>query len=229
MENTFGWLKGVRNIIFDLGGVVIDLNRHRAAQELIKLGVSNADELLGQYVQHPPFLDLETGKITAGDFFDILRTICLRTYPDHEVTDKQLTDAFNAFLVDLPIERLTRLRELRMAGFRVFALSNTNPVMYNSWIAEKFRQESGNINDYFDGIVTSFQERTCKPDAAIFETVLRRYGLPGNQTLMLDDSDANCKAAAECGIHALRIGYTPADDMMAYTGLLLSLHTPQAE
>lgn len=223
MNTSLNWLTGIQNIIFDLGGVVIDLDRQRAADSLQALGVADADQRLGQYVQKPPFLELETGRITAGEFFDELRHICAVSRPGSAVTDRQLADAFNAFLVDLPVRRLARLRELRMAGYRIFALSNTNPVMYDSWIADRFRQEGGNICDYFDGIVTSFQELTCKPDPAIFQTLLRRYGLQGAQTLMLDDSEANCRAAAECGIHALRIGYTPADDMMAYTGLLPGL------
>ncbi len=208
--------------MFDLGGVVIDLKRERAVEQLTALGLKGVDELLGQYVQKPPFLDLETGRITAGGFFDDLREKCAEG-GNPGVTDRQLTEAFNAFLVDIPVERLERLRQLRMAGFGVYALSNTNPVMYNSWIANAFRQEGGNICDYFDGIVTSFQEMTCKPDPVIFETVLRRYGLPGNQTLMLDDSEKNCQAAAGCGMHALRVGTTDQDDMMAYTGLLLEL------
>ncbi len=214
------WIAGIENIIFDLGGVVIDLDRSRAVARLGELGLKEVDELLGQYVQKEPFLGLETGRTTAGAFFDLLRARCQEQgYP--APTDVQITEAFNAFLVDLPSVRLQRLRELRMAGYRVFALSNTNPVMYNSWIANAFRQEGGSINDYFDGIVTSFQELRCKPDPEIFATLLRRYGLPGTQTLMLDDSEANCQAAASVGIHALKVGYTPQDDMMAYTSLLL--------
>lgn len=219
------WLKSIRNIVFDLGGVVIDLDRLRAVEELEKLGLREVGEMLGQYVQRPPFLELETGMLTAGEFFDDLRARCNANNPESKVSDTALTDAFNAFLVRIPEERLRRLRELRMAGFRIFALSNTNPVMFNSWIARQFRQEGGNINDYFDGIVTSFQEMVCKPDHAIFEILLRRYGLPGSQTLMLDDSEANCRAASECGMHALKVGPTPAEDMMAYTGLLLDIHS----
>lgn len=213
--SDFDWILNIRNIVFDLGGVVIDLDRMRAVRALEKLGLKNTGTLLGQYVQKEPFLGLETGRITAGEFFDLLRSQA------PGATDTQITQAFNEFLVDLPVKRLERLRQLRMAGFGVFALSNTNPVMYNSWIAEAFRAEGGGIQDYFDGIVTSFQELTCKPDIRIFETVLRRYGLPGDQTLMLDDSEANCQAAAQSGMHALRVGDTPQDDMMAYTGLLL--------
>ena len=219
MSNN-NWILGIQNIVFDLGGVVIDLDRSRAVNHLEALGLRKVNDLLGQYVQKQPFLGLETGHLTAGEFFDLLRAECAQN-SGKTPTDTQLTEAFNAFLVRIPEERLQRLRELRLAGFRIFALSNTNPVMFNSWIARAFRAEGGNIQDYFDGLVLSFQELTCKPDPHIFETVLRRYGLSGQQTLMLDDSEANCRAAAEIGMHALRVGDTPQDNMMAYTGLLL--------
>lgn len=218
-RNENNWLLGIRNVVFDLGGVVIDLDRNRAVRALEELGLEGVGRMLDQYVQSGPFLALETGRLTAGGFFDELRAKCSRP----GVSDREITEAFNRFLVALPAARLTRLREMRMAGFGVFALSNTNPVMYDSWIAEAFRQEGGNICDYFDGIVTSFQEQCCKPDPRIFETVVNRYGLQRSQTLFLDDSEANCRAAAECGIHALRVGSTRQDDMMAYTSLLLSL------
>lgn len=216
--SDFDWIRGIRNIVFDLGGVVIDLDRSRAVSELEKLGMRDVNDQLGQYVQKEPFLGLETGRVSAGEFFDLVRREC-----GPEVTDTDITRAFNAFLVGIPGKRLERLRALRMSGFGVYALSNTNPVMYNTWIAEAFRAEGGNIQDYFDGIVTSFQEQVCKPDIRIFETVCRRYALDGRQTLMLDDSEANCRAAAEAGMHALRVGSTKEDDMMAYTTLLLEL------
>lgn len=215
------WIEGIENVIYDLGGVVIDLKRERAVEELQKIGITEADSLLDQYEQKGPFLNLETGRIKTGPFFDELRAIAVAN-GSAAPTDTQLADAFNAFLVRLPKERLEILRKMRIAGFRIFVLSNTNPVMYNSWIEEAFRAEGGNINDYFDGIVASFQEGTCKPDPAIFETVMRRYALNPSKTLMLDDSPANCRAAASTGMHALQVGATPETDMIAISSLLLA-------
>lgn len=209
------WIAGVENVVFDLGGVVIDLERERAVAALEALGLEGANEMLGLYKQEEPFLGLETGRMTAGEFFDLLREKC------PGATDRMLTDAFNQFLIRIPEERLEMLRRMRMAGYRIFVLSNTNPVMYNSWIAKAFRAEGGSINDYFDGIVVSFQELTCKPDPAIFTTVMRRYGLNPSATLMLDDSDANCRAAASVGMHALRVGAEPGSDMVSICEMLL--------
>lgn len=210
------WIYKIRNVIFDLGGVVIDLDRDRAVRALEKLGLEGANEMLGLYGQQQPFLGLETGETPAGEFFDIMRSRM-----KEGVTDKEITSAFNEFLVKLPVKRLEMLRRMRLAGYRIFMLSNTNPVMFNSWIDRAFRQEGGSVNDYFDGIVVSYEELMCKPDVKIFETLMRRYGLNPSETLMLDDSEKNCRAAAEAGAHAFCIGKSDKDDMMAICGALL--------
>lgn len=210
------WIYRIENVIFDLGGVVIDLDRDRAVKALEQLGLKEANEMLGLYGQKEPFYGLETGERPAGEFFDIMRA---KMKP--EVTDMQITEAFNKFLVELPEKRLEMLRRMRMAGYRIFMLSNTNPVMFHTWIDRAFRQEGGSVNDYFDGIVVSFQELTCKPDVTIFKNLMRRYGLNPSETLMLDDSEKNCQAAAEAGAHAFKIGNTDKDDMMAICEALL--------
>lgn len=204
----------IRNIVFDLGGVVINLRRERAVEAYRKLGVDNADELLGLYRQEEPFLGLETGRLTEPEFFDLMRPLC------NGATDTTMAEAFSMFLLDIPVERLRRLRELRGKGYRLFVLSNTNPVMYNGWISNAFRQEGLSINDYFDGITVSFQELTCKPDVEIFRRVLKRYRLKGHETLMLDDSEANCKAAEKAGMKAYRVGNDADTDMIAITDRL---------
>lgn len=209
-------LDNIRNIVFDLGGVVIDLQRERAVAALSALGLKDADSMLGLYRQEEPFLGLETGRLSAGEFFDLLRPLC------GGASDMQITNAFNEFLVDLPVERLSRLLELRRAGYRVYALSNTNPVMFGSWIASKFRAQGLSVGDYFDGIVVSFQELTCKPDPVIFQRVLSRFNLIPEQTLMLDDSAANCDSARSVGMQALQVGTDPQSDMLALTLPLLN-------
>lgn len=191
-------IENIDAVVLDLGGVVIDLKRDNAVAALKELGLKEADEMLDTYRQTGPFLALETGRLTAGEFFDLIREMI----GDPKVTDTQMQTAFNRFLIDIPAERLEAIRALRARGYRVFALSNTNPVMYHSWIAGRFRQEGLQINDYFDGIVTSFEEGACKPDPVIFNRLLNRYSLDGSRTLFLDDGPANVEAARACGIRA---------------------------
>ncbi|MDE6299208.1 MAG: HAD family phosphatase [Muribaculaceae bacterium] len=201
-------MKKYKNIIFDLGGVVIDIERDHAVQGLRSLGVADAERLLGEYAQQGIFLQLETGEITSSEFYDRLLPLCRPG-----TTTSDIRRAFEQFLTDIPLPRLATLRRLRDCGFRLFVLSNTNPVMYNDWIDRKFRQEGRSINDYFDGIVVSFQERTCKPDPQIFRNLVSRYRLNPEETLMLDDSEANCEAARSIGLDAIRIDNNGTDSM----------------
>lgn len=184
------------NIVFDLGGVVINIDRDRCVRNLEALGLDNAARLLDLYKQSGDFLSLEEGKMSAGQFFDILRNSSSR-----QVTDAELEEAICSFIVDLPLSRLKAIRELRKTK-KVYVLSNTNPIMYPTIINRLFRQEGLTINDYFDGILLSYVEKVCKPSPKIFATLLRRYNLEGTRTLFLDDSEANCHASRECGINA---------------------------
>ena len=190
----------IKNIIFDLGGVVIDLDRLQAIHALEELGISDASHILGEYEQKGPFLELEKGLKSDSEVYDILLEKC-----KPGTTTTNIRDAFESFLLGLPKERLAMIRALRDKGYKLYVLSNTNPIMYNHWIDEAFRAEGLSINDYFDGIVASFQERTCKPDPAIFRRVTDRYHLEPSETLMIDDSVANCQAARSIGLNAIEV------------------------
>lgn len=206
----------IKNIIFDLGGVVIDLNRSMAIHSLESLGVKDASSLLGEYAQKGPFLLHETGEISTSELFDILLPYCKK-----ETTCSEIRDSFEQFLRELPVERLQTIRRLREKGYKVFVLSNTNPLMFNHWIDNAFRAEGLTMNDYFDGIVVSFQERTCKPDSQIFLNLLNRYHLQTSQTILLDDSQANCEAAKKLGMKAVRIMPHGNDSFANVCGKLL--------
>lgn len=193
-------MKGIKNIIIDLGGVVIDLDRERCVRHFESLGLKGVDSMLGLYRQEEPFLSVETGRISTAEFYDTLRRLT-----GSDAADIEFERAFESFLVALPAERLAALRRLRASGYRTYMISNTNAVMYDGWIKRAFMQEGLRAGDYFDGIVTSFAEGVCKPEPGIFETVLRRHGLEASECLLLDDSEANCEAARRLGINALRI------------------------
>lgn len=209
-------MKNVKNIIFDLGGVVIDLQRRMAVDALDRLGIKDSSAFLGEYEQKGPFLALEKGEITSSELFDILLPHCIPG-----TTCNDIRDAFEEFLRDLPVERLKIIESLRKKGYKVFVLSNTNPIMYNHWIDNAFRNDGKSINDYFDGIVLSYQEKMCKPDPALFKRVTDRYGLKPEETVMLDDSEANVEAARSVGLKAIRIEPSGSNDFITVCNLLL--------
>lgn len=204
------------NIIFDLGGVIINLQRESAAKALEDLGIVEAERLLGEYEQKGIFLMLEEGRVSDSELYDSLLPLC-----NSGTTCTDIKSAFEKFLVDIPLERLRRIDELRNAGYKTFVLSNTNPIFYNDWIARAFRQDGKSINDYFDGIVVSFQELMCKPNPEIFQNLLKRYQLNPDETIFLDDSEANCSSAATLGIHTICITSAGANSFAEVTQSLL--------
>lgn len=200
------------DIVFDLGGVVLDINRDRCVRRLESIGLPDAGRLLDLYCQSGEFLALEEGRMTAGEFFD-----SLRAHAGRQLTDTMVTEALCDFITGLPAERLKALRLLRKQGKRLYVLSNTNPIMYHSVIDRLFRQEGLSIRDYFDGEIVSFREKVCKPKPEIFEILKRRYLLDGNRTLFLDDSPHNCEASRACGIDAALVA--PGTDFIDILGI----------
>lgn len=190
----------IKNVIFDLGGVVIDIKREAAAEALEELGISEAPEMLGDYEQKGLFLLLEEGRICDAEMYDALMPLCK---PGTTCTD--IKSAFEKFLIRIPLERIRKIEKVRAAGYKTYVLSNINPIFYNDWIANAFRQDGKSINDYFDGIVVSFEELLCKPNPDIFRNLLNRYHLDPSETIFLDDSEANCASARSLGIRTVTI------------------------
>ncbi len=185
----------IKNLLFDLGGVIMDIKRECCVDALTKLGVENADEMLGLYVQSGDFLRLENGSISAEEFRNSLRS---QIKDGREVSNREIDEALNAFLLGIPLRRLVALRELHKR-YKIYLLSNTNPIMYYSEIARQFMQEGKTIDDYFDGQVVSFLAGSNKPDRKIFEYAIDHLGITPEETLFIDDSQHNLDAASALG------------------------------
>lgn len=189
----------IKNLLFDLGGVIMDLDRMECVRAFEKLGMKDVGEFLGEYGQKGDFLALERGEISAGEF-----RARVRPRLNRPVSDAELDEAFNRFLVGIPVGRLRELRELRQK-YGIYLLSNTNPIMFNSFIAEQFRQEGLEMKDYFDGMVTSFEAKCYKPEKAIFDYTAAHCGIRPEETLFFDDSQANVDAAIAAGWQAVHV------------------------
>ena len=190
----------IKNLLFDLGGVIMDLDRNRCVDAFKGLGMKDPDDFLGLYGQKGDFLALESGEIGADEFHRRIRPL----FGNPDLTDAQIDDAFNQFLIGIPVDRLEALRALR-SDYRICLLSNTNPIMMESKIAEEFCKEGREMADYFDGIVTSFNIGVCKPDPAIFRAVTDKFGIIPSETIFLDDSAENCRIGAELGFSPLHV------------------------
>ncbi|MDE6487625.1 MAG: HAD family phosphatase [Muribaculaceae bacterium] len=187
----------IKNLLFDLGGVIMNIDRLRCVRSFERLGFADAGRYLGDYGQKGPFEALEAGAVTPAEFHAQLREIM-----GLQVSDDQIDRAFNSFLTGIPVERLRRLKELRKR-YGIYLLSNTNAVMWDTRIASAFRVDGGERADYFDGIVTSFEAKALKPAPEVFDYACRTLGIRPEETIFLDDSAANVEGARAVGFGGL--------------------------
>ncbi len=188
------------NLLFDLGGVIVDIERQRCVRAFEALGLADADSYFGDYSQSGIFMAIEDGSLDADGFHRALRALL-----PPEVTDADIDDAFQKFIVGIPRHRLEALRSLRAAGHRIYLLSNTNPIMWNCILAKEFTKEGLQRADYFDGIITSFEAGCAKPDPEIFRYTCRTLGIAPADTIFFDDSEANTTAAAKLGFRTVHV------------------------
>ncbi len=186
-------IKGIKNLLFDQGGVIVDIERDRCLHQLRQLGMQAPEHLIGLYKQDGPFYALENGDINLDEFHQALRPLM-----PAGVTDEQMDHAFSSFIVGIPLHRLQALRQLRKR-YRTYILSNTNPLMFDGVIAQAFAQEGLDVNAYFDGITLSYIARSNKPDRKIFDYAIATMGITPHETLFLDDGQANLDTAAQLG------------------------------
>ena len=184
----------------------MDIDRMRAVRALQELGMTNAEYILGEYAQQGPFGALESGSITIDEW-----RRQMSEYIPGKVDSSKLDKAFISFLIGIPEHRLNALTRLR-GQYRIYMLSNTNPLMWNTEIKAQFQQQGKEMEDYFDGIVTSFEAKVMKPDAGIFEYARKKFGIEPAETLFLDDSEANCNAARALSWNAARV--EPSQEFM---------------
>lgn len=190
----------ITSLLFDLGGVIMNIDRLRCEAAFRRLGFADIGDFLGDYGQKGAFAQLESGAIGAAEF---RRRV--RLHIDRAVSDAEIDNAFEQFLLGIPAARLDALKRLR-SRYRLYVLSNTNEIMWNGFIRESFARQGGSIGDYFDGWVCSFEAGSLKPERAIFEYTERHLGIDPGTTLFFDDSQANCEAARLCGFHAAHVG-----------------------
>lgn len=190
-------MKGIKNIIFDLGGVIINLDINKTIREFNLLSNIPFERIYSQKEQIDLFNLLDCGKLSAGDFFKTLKQKIQFTGPD-----EKLLKAWNAMLLDVPEKRLNLLVKMKQ-NYNTYLLSNTcEPHI------EAFEKELENVygiknfDDYFDKVYYSCRVGMRKPDREIFEHVLRENHLKPSETVFIDDSVQHVQGAGACGINA---------------------------
>lgn len=185
----------IKNIIFDLGGVVITLDQQQAVRRFEELGLKNAAEQLDPYRQQGIFGDLEGGLIDAGTF-----RVELSKMIGREVSYEECCYAWQGYAKELPERNLEALQRLRAEGYRLILLSNTNPYMME-WVGSTAFDGHGHaIDHYFDACYLSYQMKVMKPSDEIFMRMLMAEHIPPHECLFLDDGPRNVAAASQRGI-----------------------------
>jgi len=186
--------KNITTLIFDFGGVLINLDRNQCIQNFNRLGVKNLDKVLNNYAQSGFFEQLERGQINAETFRDEIRKMTSNT-----LTDSQIDEAWCSFLLDVPSEKLDLLIELRK-NFRILLLSNTNSIHIEHSAATCFNYKGRSMSDFFEKCYLSHEMGMAKPDAEIFEVLLADAKIQANECLLLDDGAKNIEQAQKLGI-----------------------------
>ncbi|MCC3158632.1 HAD family phosphatase [Hymenobacter sp. 15J16-1T3B] len=189
------------NLLFDFGGVIINIDYNRTLEAMRALSRVGSTIEFTQAAQSALFDDLETGRITPDAFRQGLRT----HYDLQHATDAELDAAWNAMLLDLPLERLEYLRELRREGYQTALLSNTNSIhigVINEMLRRAYGLQQG-IADVLDRVFYSQEVGQRKPGREIFEHVLREMNWRAEETLFVEDSIQHIRTAEQLGIRTL--------------------------
>ncbi len=186
----------ITTIIFDFGGVLINLDLDRCINRFKELGVRDFEDKLSNFGQKGFFLQFEKGEIGIVEFCDEVQKLT-----NTPLSHQQIIDAWCLFLVDIPAYKIDILLKLKQS-FRLLLLSNTNPLHIEVSAVNEFARYGLKINDVFDKCYYSYEMKMAKPDTEIFEALLHDAKVNPEECLFLDDGFKNIEQAKKLGIHS---------------------------
>jgi len=188
-------MQQIKNVIFDLGGVLLNIDYNKTSRAFQQLGFENFDELFSQLKANELFEDLETGKISEAAFYKEVQK-----FATQEVDQKDIFIAWNAMLLDFRKSSLDFLVSIK-DKYRLFLLSNTN-IIHLTEFKKILQQETGksSLDGYFIKSYYSHEIKLRKPYKDIYEFILKDGNMKAEETLFIDDTASNIEAAKELGI-----------------------------
>ena len=187
-------LHDIKTIIFDLGGVVVDLEIDRVREAFCEIGMPRMAALMDPCYPAAINERMECGELSWEEACDEMRRLDNRP----EVTNEQIAWVYGEFLARVAPAKIERIEQLRREGYRLYVLSNTNRVAYEA-VCRHFRTAGRDLEACFDEVFLSYRLKLLKPSPAIFEEVIRRTGIRPEETLFIDDGARNAAAAASLG------------------------------
>lgn len=187
----------IKNIIFDLGCVLVGLDGRRCIDAFEKIGCHEVASYVADHRTEDLFLDTELGRISTHEFCDEVRRICRAA-----ATDDDIVWAWNELLTGIDDDKKALLARLSRSH-RLFLLSNTNFMHWDKCRRDFFSYRGTDATTLFDRVYLSCAMHLAKPDPRIYEAVLADAGISAAETLFIDDAEANTRAAAALGISTL--------------------------
>jgi len=186
-------MKNIKAIIFDLGGVILNINYQNTIDSFKKLGEKNTGDFYSKKIQSHIFNLLETGEITAKQFLNDLQEL------SDNATIAEVRSAWNSMLLDFPEKRLDLLRSLK-SKYKIFLLSNTNTIHINAISNSLGKPQWKSFCNLFDKMYLSHEIGVRKPNIEAFQFILKQQKLNPNEVLFIDDSPQHIKSAKKIGI-----------------------------
>ncbi|HUH19233.1 HAD family phosphatase [Albibacterium sp.] len=192
-------MRNINNIIFDYGNVIFQIDFMRAKQAFQALGIQDADSFFSHKEQHALFDKLDTGKISAAEFYEGIRGFS----GGRELSDEQIRDAWNALLIGVPKGNHEVLLEMK-SKYRTFLLSNNNEIHYR-FLMDYLKKDYGIADNsgFFEKDYYSHLMGMRKPNREIFEFVINKQNLVPEETLFIDDSPQHLQTAKELGLQTV--------------------------
>ncbi|QDH79843.1 HAD family phosphatase [Echinicola soli] len=197
--------KNVDFFVFDLGGVIIDLDIPFTVNQLGKLLNTNNNTPPMDFMAHPVHHAFEKGEISDVIFRNEIRKTFRKEWSDQEIDD-----IWNGMLISIPQQKIKLLKELRKTH-PVFMLSNTNSIHFKK-VEEILLADTGEkgFSGLFDHLFLSHEMGCRKPDAIIYEKVLEKIGLPAEKGVFFDDTAPNLVGAEKVGLRTVHINHPNA-------------------
>lgn len=196
----------IKNVIFDLGGVLLNIDYHLTIQAFVDIGMSNFQELFTQAQQSELFDKIEVGEISSDEFLAEIKALM----PSH-VSEVAIRTAWNAMLLDLPSERLDFLLAVK-EKYNTALLSNTNSIHLENFYKElKKVHNLKSLDDYFHKVYFSCDLGMRKPNPEIFLRVCELEGFNPSETLFIDDTMQHVEGAKQAGLQALHLDVKNTD------------------
>ena len=187
----------IKNIIFDLGGVILNLDYTKTEKEFHKLGLNNFSKLYSKKKQSKIFDDFEKGRFSAEKFIFLIKQS-----ENLKVKDSDFINAWNAMLLEIPKERMEFIKRLKK-DYNIYLLSNTNEIHIKKFEADLRKNNwLRDFQDCFDQVYYSSNMGMRKPDYDCFNKVLEDHNLKAHETLFIDDSVQHIEGAKKVGINA---------------------------